>query len=252
MKMEDLWTGKIVSFAYQYQKEARPFKEMMTDFARMITPKDSLSIMDIGCGSGRIIQLILDDIRLNPHSIAAIDISRHALNYAQKNISKFHHTCPITFHQKDISSPECFFAWEESSFDLITAGLSLQYAQYWDTNKQQWTTAAYERVLSSIYKLLKPGGQFVFSVNTPNPDFSIIAKESKKEILTPWWKIPFRLLVALIMVWQGRKLTREADKGRFNYLPIEQVYHFLTEAGFKDIQYTLTYAGLAWVVSCKK
>ena len=103
--MEDLWTGKVISFAYQYQKQAKPFKEMITVFARMITRRDSLSIMDIGCGSGRIIKLILDDLKLNPRSIVAIDISSHALNYAKKNISKSHHTCPIAFHQEDISLP---------------------------------------------------------------------------------------------------------------------------------------------------
>ena len=126
--MEDLWTEKIISFAYQYQQEAKPFKEMITVFESMITPRDSLSIMDIGCGSGRIIKLILDDLRLNPRSIVAIDISSHALNYARKSISKSHHACTVAFHQADISLPDCFSKWEEDSFDLITAGLSVQYS----------------------------------------------------------------------------------------------------------------------------
>jgi len=54
------------------------------------------------------------------------------------------------------------------------------------------------------------------------------------------------------MVAQARWLTEQANLGRFHYLPIEEVVSILEEAGFRNIQYKLTYAGLAWVVACEK
>jgi SAM-dependent methyltransferase len=199
------WKNRIVSFAYQYQKEAKPFKDMMKVFASEITAHHHMTIMDIGCGSGRIIYLILNDLKLNPRSIDALDISHYALHYAQRNIKKLPYTCPVVFHQADISSPGWYNKWSNNTFDLITAGLAIQYAQYWNEEKKQWTTDAYEKALKAVYDLLKPGGQFVFSVNVPHPDFSLIAKKSKKEILTSLWKAPLRLFVALIMVRHGKK-----------------------------------------------
>jgi len=247
--LNDLWSDRLVSFAYQYQKEAKPFKEMMAVFAKTIVPQKAMTILDIGCGSGRIISLLTEDLKLDIKSIVGVDISKHALKYAQKNVLKSPFVT-VKFQHADISSPEWASHLDTGSFDLITAGLSVQYAQHWDMMTRQWTTKAYERVLQNVFSLLKPSGQFVFSVNVPHPDFSVIAKASVKEIFTPLWKFPLRLFVAIIMVRQGKQLTREADKRRFHYLPIDQVCHFLQTAGFQQINYTLTYRGLAWVVSC--
>lgn len=249
--MDNLWTGKLVSFAYRYQGEAKPFKDMMAVFARMIDGSRHDCMMDVGCGGGRILRLIFEDLGFRPNYAVALDVSESALKYAQKSIEPISNGT-VEYFQRDISHPDCFNFCSPAKFDLITAGLSIQYAEDWNEERGAWTTRAYERVLNEIYRLLKPGGKFVFSVNTPNPDFSVIAEESKKEIFAKWWRAPFLLGVALIMVLQGKKLTRNANEGRFHYLPIEQVAAFLRQAGFGDIRHELTYAGLAWVVSCRK
>ena len=250
--MNFLWKNKLISFAYQYQKEAIPFRNMMKVFGDMIDFKKDSKILDIGSGCGRIIKLILEDIGMKAKQIEAIDISSYSLKYARKNLKKFQEKCSITFHQKDISLPDCFDDWSKNTFDLITAGFSVQYAQYWDKHKKQWTVQGYQNVLSSVFRILKPNGQFVFSVNTPNPDFSIIAKESKKVIFAIWWRIPLMLFVAIVLVLQGKILTKAANKGKFNYLPIEKIIECLNSIGFRDITYQKTYSDLAWVISCKK
>lgn len=91
----------------------------------------------------------------------------------------------------------------------------------------------------------------MFSVNVPQPKFSNIAKESWREIFLSW-RFPLNLLVSTIMVWHGRWLAKQAKIGRFHYLPIEEVEKIILRIGFRDIQSRLTYAGLAWVVSCQK
>lgn len=244
--MGNLWKRKMVAFAYQYQRDAAPYKEMLGVFSSCYEIKGGEKILDIGCGSGRIIKLSIDKAEVsgkNLHSIIGTDNSKEALRYARKNMEKI---CAknINFLEHDISSPLPF---ESSTFDLVTAGLSLQYAEY--HNGERWTTEGYVNILREIKRVLAPGGKLIFSVNVPNPDFSIIAKKSWKEIFLNW-KLPLYLIVAIIMVSQGKWLTQQANIGRFNYLPIADVKRLLKLVGFGDIKYQQTYAGLAWVISC--
>lgn len=247
--MSDLWQKKIIAFAYQYQREAKPYKELIQDFASFLSLNKSEIFLDIGCGSGRIIQLVLEKSKGQVQEIWGLDHSVPALKYAKKNLKK---TFPnlinrIHFLCWDISKGLPFQL--ENYFDLVTAGLSIQYAQHWDG--QKWTKEGYKKVLRDIFSILKPGGQFVFSANTPNPDFARVAKESKREIFLSW-KFPLNIIVSLIMLWQAKWLVEQAKIGRFHYLPIEEVVELLKEANFTNISYKLTYANLAWVVSCYK
>jgi len=248
--MSDLWQNKIIAFAYQYQREVRPYKELIQDFASFLSFNGGEKILDVGCGSGRIMQLVLEKSKGKIQEIWGLDHSRPALSYARKNLKKFFPNLPSTrihFIQADISNGLPFQS--ENYFDLITAGLSIQYAQHWDG--QKWTREGYKKVLRDVFFLLKPGGSFVFSVNVPNPDFSQVAKESKREIFLSW-RFPLNILVSVIMLWQSKWLVQQAKIERFHYLPIEEVVELLEEANFTNIHYKLTYANLAWIIFCQK
>lgn len=242
----NLWLNKLIAFAYQYQRDAKPYKDLIFDFSSMFQVKDGETVLDIGCGSGRLIRLIYEKSEGKLRSIIGLDNSNSAINYAKNNLKDILQKIPYKFVLADISNTLPF---SDNSFSLITAGLSLQYAEYWDGKR--WTDKAYRRLFKKIYKILKKNGKLVFSVNTPNPDFSIIAKESWKEIFFTW-RLPLNLFVAIVMVLQGRWLTKQSEIGRFHYLPIRKVINILEDSGFRNIKYKLTYAGLAWAVACEK
>lgn len=250
--MRELWANKLTAFTFQYQRQVKPYKDLLADFAAMLDRRPGMAVMDVGCGSGRVLELMLDDLDLAPSAVTAMDLSPFAIEYARRNVLRLNPACPVEFHQRDLSAPDCFASWSDNSFDLVTAGLCIQYAQHWDEEGQRWTTKAYERVLGEIARILKPGGQFLFSVDTPDPNFLVLARESGGEIFEKWWKAPYMLLIAGLLLLQGRELAREARKGRYHYLPIERVAAFLEQVGFRDVAWKLSFADLAWVISCRK
>src|SRR5207237_9207576 len=65
-----------------------------------------------------------------------------------------------------------------ASFDGVISGLSISYAESFDEPTGTWTTAAYDRLLGEVFRVLKPGGRLVFSVNVPNPAWRKVAWRS--------------------------------------------------------------------------
>jgi SAM-dependent methyltransferase len=106
-------------------------------------------------------------------------------------------------------------------------------------------------LLSEIARVLKPSGQFVFSINVPNPGF---------------WKVLYRslkgghkvsragrvLVNALRMQFYGRWLKQEARRGRFHFYPIDELVARLQRSGFAVTSHRVSYAGQAYVVQARR
>jgi hypothetical protein len=54
------------------------------------------------------------------------------------------------------------------------------------------------------------------------------------------------------MLRYGSWLKREARRGRFHYLPHEQVAEKLRAAGFGGVEHRLSFAGQAYVFRCRR
>ena len=63
----------------------------------------------------------------------------------------------------------------DDSFDHAVSGLSISYAEHYDTATGLWTTATYDRLLAEVFRVLRPDGRFVFSVNVPDPSWATVA-----------------------------------------------------------------------------
>jgi ubiquinone/menaquinone biosynthesis C-methylase UbiE len=249
----NLWRNSLVAFAYAYQQNARPYAELLETTESFIFPKMGQCWLDLGCGSGRLIQSIWQRSNGVVGTIVGIDVSFTALKIARRVSS---HLVP-TDASKRISLVQADFSqglqgiFRPLSFDGITAGLSISYADHWDSEGYKWDDRSYVRLLQDIYHLLKGGGAFIFSTNVPNPDFVLIAKKSWREIFLSR-KLPLGIVVSVVMLLQSRWLKHSAQTGRFHYLPAEQITQILYSTGFKDIRHRLTYAGQAWVFSAIK
>ncbi len=140
---------------------------------------------------------------------------------------------------------------DAASFDGAVSGLAIQYAESYSEEHDCWTTEAYEHLLADVFRVLRPRGSFVFSVNVPEPAWSKIAVYGIPGFFRS--SHPFRYIKnSLRMLRYGAWLKREARRGRFHYLPGSVVAEKLDKAGFVEIEHRLSFAGQAEVFRCRR
>lgn len=246
------WPDNRCAKAFWTQRELPAYRDLLGDTALWLDPQPGDRWLDLGCGSGQLTKTLWEKGRGRIGEIVATDVA--AANDA--GIAKLRLQVEpratddrIRFLCANFSNGLIQFG--DNSFDGATSGLAVQYAEHWDASQQRWTTAAYDRLLADVCRVLRPGGSFVFSVNVPEP---------------AWWRLALsgipgffqsRKPLAYVknscrMMRYGRWLKEEARKGRFHYLPWESLEPKLQAAGFNKIEHKVSFAGLAYVVRCQK
>lgn len=116
-------------------------------FGHLIQWHDDQSdtILDFGCGPGNVLMdVILPKFQGNFSQVYATDISQPMIEYAAK---KYAHAQNVAFQTMDILDVETFLG-QNSPVDHVVSTFALHWVPDQDT------------ALKSIFKLLKPGGDF--------------------------------------------------------------------------------------------
>jgi SAM-dependent methyltransferase len=243
----NLWKNDLVAISYSYQQKAQPYLELVQTTEQFINAKPGQLWLDLGCGSGRLIESIWKRSSHQVRKIIGLDISFRGLLIARRALKKTRDGLDhrkVEFIQADLSRN--LGGIRPDSIDGVTAGLCLSYAEHWDSSENKWDKSALVSLFQEIHSVLKDGGSFIFSTNIPQPNFGLIALRSWRQIILTW-KAPLFLAVSLVMLFQSRWLKRAAATGRFHYLPAADMIRYLESTGFQFIRYQLTYAGQAWV-----
>lgn len=103
---------------------------------------DGLDVISIGCGSGVDARWLADNAA---KKVVGIDISEGLLAIAKKN------NPDIDFHEMDMEQ----LGFEDESFDLAYSSLAIHYVDDWT------------QPLREAHRVLRPGGQYVFSCGHP-------------------------------------------------------------------------------------
>ncbi|HMO36632.1 MAG TPA: class I SAM-dependent methyltransferase [Gemmatales bacterium] len=249
---ENRWFHDETAQAFWDQHRALPYRELLQDTIRWCAPQSGERWLDLGCGGGHLTAALWNASGGKVASIHAADCAvanRDVIAALACKLKPAPKDQQITFSVVDFSKGLDLF--EDSSFDGIVSGLAISYAEFFDEKKNIYTDEAYNRLYHELFRVLKPGGKLVFSVNVPNPDFWRIVWKSMGrgvKLGRPWKTIK--------NVWNmqrhGAWLKKEAQRGRFHFLPLEAIEKHLEEAGFAAMESKLSYADQAYVVHVDK
>ena len=245
------WPSAKCAKAFWSQRHARPYRELLADTLDWAVPSTGEEWLDLGCGGGALTRGLWERSRGALSGVLGVDCA--AANedaYARLRRDLVPPSGDrIKFLCRDFSGGLGVFA--DGSFDHAVSGLSISYAEHYDRAAGQWTDAAYNRILAEVYRVLRPGGRFVFSVNVPEPSWAAVAWRGVADLLRS--PHPLRQLKnGWRMLRYGRWLKREARAGRFHYLPAPEVTARLTAAGFRRVEHRLSYARQAFVFRALK
>lgn len=128
-------------------------------------------VLDAGCAAGWYTKWLLD----NGAQVVAIDFSENMIEMTKKRVGNM-----AKIIRADLNNTLEFI--EDKSIDIIVSSLTLHYLKSWDI------------AMSEFHRILKDGGQLIFSVHHPFMDFIEFNKENyfRIELLDDEWNIASR------------------------------------------------------------
>jgi SAM-dependent methyltransferase len=245
------WPQTSCARAFWGQQELPAYRELLADTTAWLCPQPGQRWLDLGCGCGRLSAALWRAGGGTLAEVVGLDCAAaNAKAYARLRGNL--HPPPgdrLRFVQGDFSSG--LEQWPDEHFDGIVSGLAIQYAESYSPEEGRWTSAAYDRVLEEVWRLLRPGGRFVFSVNVPEPSWGKVALGAFCGVFRA--RKPLRYLKRAWRLWTyGGWLKREARRGRFHYLTAPAIVAKLTTAGLDVIEQRLSFAGQAYLFRCQR
>ncbi len=246
------WPDNACARAFWGQQEVPSYRQLLADTKDWMDPRRGERWLDLGCGGGQLTRALWEKSAGSLGEIVALDCAAANANALDKLRVKLAPPMPrerLDFIHSDFSAGLAML--QSESFDGVVSGLAIQYAEHFCEERGCWTTAAYDGLLADIYRVLRVGGRFVFSVNVPEPSWGKIALLAVPAAFRS--RQPGRFLKNAYRMWRyGFWLKSEARTGRFHYLPLQSVHDKLAAAGFADLEHRISYAGQAYIFRGRK
>jgi len=245
------WFENDCARAFWDQRHGKSYLDLLRATGGWLDVRPGETWIDLGCGSGQLTALLWQRAAGKIGRIHALDCAsanREALEKLAARLAPAKQD-RIRFEVHDLSRGLPQYA--SSSVNGVVSGLAISYAESFDSRTGRYTDAAYNHLLEDVYRVLQPGGRFVFSVNVPQPRFwSILFDSFRSGLFVPHARRVF--FNSLRMQFYGRWLKSEARRGRFHFFPIQEIKGRLAATGFSGIEHTLSYARQAYVIRAIK
>ncbi|NTW21982.1 class I SAM-dependent methyltransferase [Candidatus Falkowbacteria bacterium] len=239
--------GEEYGKVYPQLEVARPYKKLIKDMNEAIGQSVSGKWLDVGCGSGAMVEIIWQASAGKAEEITAFDLTETMLKYTQDKVDKL--LAPgdrgkIKLLQHDLSYKLPF---ADGYFDGIVANLVLPYVINHEGAEGK---AALRAVLREMYRVLKPGGKFVWSSPVKNVNFWMVFFSSWREILDP--REIKNLYYGPAILSHALKIQKKGKDSVYSFLDKAELAELLESLDFKDIEIKRSFAGQALVLKSSK
>lgn len=218
IKLEKLW-DEYCQRGYENILSLRCFKKLFEEVEEfLLIPQSQTIVLDGGCGTGGMFQLILEKIK--PSKIVAADFSESMLERAKKEADKLVSSGSATFEfwKVDLTQP---FPWQDGAFDAEVFNLLISYLP-----NHQW-----ENVIQEAYRTLKPNGYCYITITAQKDFRKEIRKWFFRELLSP-----IAFLKAIKVIPAVNKLDDFVKRGVINPPQPEEVVRVARTVGFGNVE----------------
>jgi len=236
---KNFWNG--YAQFYHYLERAKPYQDLVNEFDKNIPSVIKGKWIDLGSGSGMIVDLLLKKIN-NPQSaeILATDFDKTMLGHLSKRLNNNN----LKIKELDLAMS---FDLPDNYFDGVTANLVLSYIIH---HESELGLRGFTRLLEDIYKILKPGGKFIWSSPRKGVIFAKVFLASWKDILNP--RQTENLYYGPAILKQALRIQNWGKRGIYHFLDTKEIEKILKEIGFINIKFSRSMANQVDIISCEK
>ena len=192
--------------------------------------------LDVGCGPLNVTKVLLKKAqqqKIEKIKVIAIDIVLKTAREALEKI-ELKDKNKIELIKTDISKP---LGFGNEKFDSVGANISLPYIVEFNGSRGK---SALKKVLEEMYRILKPGGQLIWSSPKKNAFFQIVFLVSIPSMLNFYEYIVHkdftRILQAIKILSHGMEIQRKGREGIYTFLPVKEAIALMEEIGFNNIK----------------
>lgn len=225
---------------YHYLEESVSYQDLVNEVKRLVPDNLSGKWIDLGSGSGGIVNILKQKSGLKTE-ILATEIDPTMLKHLTE---RFTDSQSIKIKPLDLALP---LDLPNNYFDGVTANLVLPYIMY---HHGEIGRRALVCLLKDVYKMLKPGGVFIWSTPKHNVNFFHVFLASWKNIIDI--RHPKHIYYGPAILTQALRIQRKGKTGVYSFLKTDELKSVLEEIGFKNINLTRSMAKQVDVISCQK
>lgn len=237
---------------YKNLEKAKPYSNLSNVIRGFINPGLNDTWLDVGCGPLRITEIICEKAQEKAClvEVHAIDIVLKPAEEKLAELKKGGKHLPVILEHLSITEP---LPYLNNTFNGIGANLVLPYVTDFLGNKGE---KALEMVLRDMFRILKPGGELIWSTPKSNVNFNWVFLASLPDMFNLYRYIVDRDFSRLL---QGTRILKHAiaiqEKGKnglYTFLTVEKLEKLLSKIGFVDPKWKKTFSQQVWVNRVQK
>ncbi len=214
----DAWNGN-AGFWDERMGEGNDFVELLEwpPTLRMLDLKPGERVLDVACGNG-LTSRRLADLGVQ---VVAIDFAEEMLRYARERSQSYGNH--IEYRSVDVTDEEALLSLGEGTFDATLCNMAL------------FDIAEIGPLMRALYRLLRPGGRFVFSVLHPafnGPETLLVAEEEETgDALVIHYMVKVRSYITSY-THAARAMVDQPNSQPVFHRPLQVLFGSCFQAGF--------------------